>query len=614
MKEEVAMDLLNNGFLLGGLIVVVAIILVLVASRLFRRASKELAYVKTGLGGSQVVLDKGKLIFPVFHEIVPVNLKTLKLVVRRAENEALITHDKLRADVTVEFYVRVQRNKDSIEVAAQTLGERTNDTAALKELVEGKFVDALRAVAAQMTLEDLHLQRSDFVQRVQGVVAEDLQKNGLELESASLTGLDQTDQSFFNPENAFDAEGLTKLKQQIEEKRERRFVIEQETEVAIKTKELEATEEKLTLAQRTEEAKLNQEREIAIMTAQQMREVAEKQAVAEQLAESAKIEANRNIETARIAQKRDLEIEDQKSQIDIAKQSEERVAAEASADQAKITAKQQVDTTQIENDKQVELSRQLSDIAIAEQSKELSVAEAEAARVEAEKVRETERVATAKAVEVADRHKQVELVQARQEAEKQAVSVTVAAEAERLAADERAAALRVEAEADADAERTRAEAKAKTYEVEAAGQQALNDARNVLSEMAIGFEVKMKLVENLPEIVEQMVKPMEQIDSIRIVDMGGMGSATDGANGEAHVGNGNLADNAINAALRYRTHAPVLDRLLAEVGLNGGGDGLGSLLEAATDLAAPEAAPAKTALPKGKSAAPTPSPSVKRSG
>ncbi|MEO1224792.1 MAG: flotillin domain-containing protein [Pseudomonadota bacterium] len=591
------------GWQLGVLLIAVLLVFGFVLSRLYRRSSKELAFVRTGWRGSRVILDGGATVLPVFQEIIPVNLKTLKLVVRRAENEALITHDKLRADVTVEFYVRVQRNTESIEMAAQTLGDRTNDTAALKELVEGKFVDALRAVAAQMTLEDLHLQRSDFVQRVQGVVAEDLQKNGLELESASLTGLDQTDQSFFNPENAFDAEGLTKLKQQIEEKRERRFVIEQETEVAIKTKELEATEEKLSLGQRTEEAKLNQEREIAIMTAQQMREIAEKQAVAEQLAESAKIEANRNIEAARIVQKRDLEIEDQKSQIDIAKQSEERVAAEASADQAKITAKKAVDTTQIENDKQVELSRQLSDIAIAEQSKQLSVAEAEAARIEAEKVRETERVTTAKAVEVADRHKQVELVQARQEAEKQAVGVTVAAEAERLAADERAAALRIEAEADADAERIRADAKSRTYEVEAAGQQALNDARNVLSELAIGFEVKMKLVENLPEIVEQMVKPMEQIDSIRIVDMAGLGGGADGANGEAHAGAGNLADNAINAALRYRTHAPVLDRLLAEVGLNGDGEGLGGLLDAATGLAAAKGGGETKALPSDTSTA-----------
>ncbi len=71
---------------------------------------------------------------------------------------------------------------------------------ALKELVEGKFVDALRTVAAEMTMEELHEKRGDYVQRVRDTVAEDLLKNGLELESASLTQLDQTDMEFFNPQ------------------------------------------------------------------------------------------------------------------------------------------------------------------------------------------------------------------------------------------------------------------------------------------------------------------------------------------------------------------------------------------------------------------------------
>ena len=84
------------------------------------------------------------------------------------------------------------------------------------------------------------------MQKVQHAVAEDLQKNGLELESVSLTGLDQTDKEFFNPDNAFDAEGLTKLTQAYAERRKERNDIEQNTEVAIAQKNLEAqTEQKL---------------------------------------------------------------------------------------------------------------------------------------------------------------------------------------------------------------------------------------------------------------------------------------------------------------------------------------------------------------------------------
>ena len=75
-------------------------------------------------------------------------------------------------------------------------------------MIEGKFVDALRSVAAEMTMEELHEKRGMFMQKVAPRVAEDLLKNGLELELVSLTNLDQTNMEFFNPSNAFDAEGL----------------------------------------------------------------------------------------------------------------------------------------------------------------------------------------------------------------------------------------------------------------------------------------------------------------------------------------------------------------------------------------------------------------------
>jgi uncharacterized membrane protein YqiK len=97
-----------------------------------------------------------------------------------------------------EFYVRVKPLAESIAVAAQTLGQKTMSPNELKNLVEGKFVDSLRAVAAEMAMEELHEKRVDFVQKVQQVVSEDLHKNGLELETVSLTGLDQTGFKYFN--------------------------------------------------------------------------------------------------------------------------------------------------------------------------------------------------------------------------------------------------------------------------------------------------------------------------------------------------------------------------------------------------------------------------------
>ncbi|MCG8672983.1 MAG: hypothetical protein MI867_26550, partial [Pseudomonadales bacterium] len=238
--------------MLDSIILIVAVVLFvgmlaigLIFSRLYKRSSKETSFVRTGFRGQHVVMNGGALVLPVLHEMVPVNMNTLRLDVKRTNEQALITKDRMRVDVAAEFYVRVQPTVEAISNAAQTLGQRTMRPEALKELVEGKFVDALRAVAAEMAMEEMHEQRVSFVQKVQGAVSEDILKNGLELESVSLTGLDQTSKDYFNPDNAFDAEGLTKLTQEIEERRKKRNDIEQETEVLIKRKNLEAEQEQL---------------------------------------------------------------------------------------------------------------------------------------------------------------------------------------------------------------------------------------------------------------------------------------------------------------------------------------------------------------------------------
>ena len=232
---------------------------------------------------------------------------------RRANEQALITRDRMRADVTAEFYVRVKPTTESIANAAQTLGLKTMNPHELKELVEGKFVDALRSVAAEMAMEELHEKRVDFVQKVQHVVSEDLLKNGLELESVSLTGLDQTAFEHFNPQNAFDAEGLTKLTQAIESRRKIRNDIEQETDLAIKTKNLEAERSKLNILREEEYARLEQEREVSIRRASQMAEIASEQAEKQRAAEEAKIAAQREIDLKRIVADRDIDAESKKN-------------------------------------------------------------------------------------------------------------------------------------------------------------------------------------------------------------------------------------------------------------------------------------------------------------
>ena len=132
----------------AGIILVALICIFIIFARLYQRASKELSFVRTGFGGQKVIMNGGAFVIPVFHEPIPVNMNTLRLPVSRANQQALITRDRMRVDVLAEFYVRVKPEEGSIANAAQTLGHRTVQPEALKELIEGKFVDALRAVAA----------------------------------------------------------------------------------------------------------------------------------------------------------------------------------------------------------------------------------------------------------------------------------------------------------------------------------------------------------------------------------------------------------------------------------------------------------------------------------
>ena len=229
--------------------------------------------MRTGLGGQKVVLDGGAFVLPIVHDVIPVNMNTLRLEVARGRDKALITKDRMRVDVIAEFYVRVAAVPEAVAAAAQTLGQRTLEPDQLKELVEGKFVDALRTAAAEMTMEELHEKRGSYVKRVRETVAGDLTKNGLELEAASLTQLDQTSMEFFNPSNAFDAEGLTRLTEQIEHRKKQRNDVEQDTLIAIRNKNLEAEKLSLEIDRESEYARLTQQREVEIARARQRAEL-----------------------------------------------------------------------------------------------------------------------------------------------------------------------------------------------------------------------------------------------------------------------------------------------------------------------------------------------------
>lgn len=502
--------------------------------------------MRTGLGGLKVVLSGGAISLPVFHEIVEINMKTLKLEVSRAMHDSLITKDRMRVDVVVAFFVRVQPTIEGISTAAQTLGQRTLSPEDLRQLVEDKFVDALRSTAAQMTMQDLQDTRENFVQGVQSTVSEDLAKNGLELESVSLTNFNQTSKEYFDPNNAFDAEGLTKLTQETERRRRERNEVEQDVEVAVREKNRDAMSRKLEIEQQEAFMSLEQEQQVKTRSAEQSSRIATFEAERRREAEQSRISAERQIQEAEI--EREQAVRTRKVEAD-------REIRVKEIEQNKVT-----EMAAIEQKKVTEIAEQDKAIAIAAKSEQQSQAQARANDALTEAVKAEQNVETTRQTAEADRAKQVALIEARQGAETEAMQLTLKARAEKEAAELQAAAI-IEL----------AEAARKKGLAEAETQRALNEAVNMLSSDQTSLKFKLALLQALPAIIEKSVEPMKAIDGIKILQVDGL-NRSGGAAGAtaASVGGGNLAEQAMSAALAYRTHAPVIDSLLQEIGISGG--------------------------------------------
>ena len=502
----------------------------LVLGRLYRRATREVSLVKTGAGGKKVIMDGGTIVVPLLHEISPVNMKTLRLEVSRNGDGALITKDRMRVDVGVEFYVSVNATDEGISRAAQTLGDRTFFVDQLRELIEGKLIDGLRAVAAQMTMDELHENRAEFVQEVQNTVSEDLLKNGLELESVSLTALDQTPFDALDENNAFNAVGMRKLAEVIADSKKERAEIDAEADVAVRRAAMEAERLKLKIDQDEQQAAIAQRQEIATLQAAQEAEIARQQEEAEREKEQARIKREEAIRASDIAR--------------------ERAIREA----------------EINRDRELEVADQERLIIINKKSEEESQAKASADAARAEAIKAQEAIETARSVATAERQKQIVLIEAQREAERAATRVTIEATAEKDAAQDRADARREEAQADADAISIRAQAKKTDLLAEAEGRRAIVEAENAIAEEIVNMKIALARLEKLPEVVAQMVKPAEKIDTIRIHQVSGLNGAGGGGGGSG--GDKPPVNQALDSIMGMAVQLPALKKIGEELGVS----------------------------------------------
>lgn len=497
------------------LVLILVAIVVALSAAFYQRASNEVALVKTGVGGRKVVIDGGAIAIPYFHEVARVNMQTIRMSVACAGERSLITQDRLRVDVGAEVYVSVKPEADAVSRATQTLGKRLFQADQLRGLLDGMVIDALRSEAAKATMDELHENRGAFVANVQTALTEPLSKFGLEIDSVSLIGLDQTPFSALDENNAFNAVGMRKLAEVIAKSRKERAEIERNSEVSVTQSSMEAEKRKLEIDLEQRRAEIAQAQEIETLLANQMAEIASKKAEAERAKACARIQMEQDIQAEEIASAKALR-------------------------QAEITRQQEL-----------EIAEQDRLIQIAAKSQEESKAQASADVARTEAVKAAEALRTAEALAQAERDKSLALLAAEQEAAAAAARVRIAAESDKSTAKDRRAAKEEEAMAIKAVELAKAEATL-----------ARINAENARSEAVMTLEMEKLRLESMPQIIAEMVKPAEKIKGISVNHIGGMGGSHGEGGAKAPI------SQTLDSIMDMAVQLPALKKIGDAVGVN----------------------------------------------
>jgi uncharacterized membrane protein YqiK len=462
-----------------GAVTLISVAAVVMFTRLYRRASANLAFVRTGSGGAKVIKDSGKIVIPVMHQVIPVSLETMRLNVERRGTHALITKDNLRVDLSAEFYIKVQANDEDILQAARSLGGRSVQPDAVSELVQEKLVSALRTVAATKDLHELHSKRDEFATSVQQIVTHDLASNGLSLESVTISSLDQTDPSALQERNVFDAQGLRKIAEITQRARVERNEIERDAEQAIVARNVTTRKQVLDLSRDQAEAEAEQKARVANVQAAREREIAEFKIQQDEAIAKRDIEKQRQLQTAEVARKLAIEQAEVDKQTALVAKTREQQQAEILKQQA------------------IEVAHRQKEAAVAEKEKEAAQARAAMLAAEADREKAAQAVVTVQVIAEAERDAQKKLTAARQQANENKIR-------EETNADVLAYMRLKEADAERGAAQAQYEAKLRLAEADAASNTKRAEGERALKMVDVNVERERVNVEQARVEVERV--------------------------------------------------------------------------------------------------------------
>ena len=437
-------------FLVGaGLVVLFVIALIALFKAFYIKVPQGTALIVNDMSSTPKVHFTGSLVYPVIHlkEFMKISLITLE--VDRRGKDGLICRDNMRADITVAFYLRVNETQEDVLKVAKAIGvERASDRAAVNELFNAKFSEALKTVGKQFDFVQLFENRQEFRDRIVEVIGNDL--NGYVLEDVAIDYLEQTAKHSLDPSNILDAEGIRKITELTAAQNVITNELERNEELAIKKKNVETREATLALERQQADAEARQKREIETIRAREEAETLKVKEEERLKAEQARIQTQEQI---------DIREENASREVEVAEQNRERAVT---IEKEKVVRAQQLEI--VAREREVELQRIEKEKALEEERKNIAGVIRERVAVEKTVAQEEERIKEVREVSEAERMKQVVVLNAQAEAEQELVRQVKQAEADEARSKHKAVEINTLAQAELEAAAKSAEAKKKLAE------------------------------------------------------------------------------------------------------------------------------------------------------
>lgn len=443
-----------NVFIFGiAVIILFAIAILFMIKSWYRKIPQGQALIRTGLGGTQVALNKGIAVVPVIHMVEQMDLSVKTIEIGRLHKDGLICKDNMRADIKVVFFVRINNDPESIQKVASAIGTaRASDKETLRNLFEAKFSEALKTVGKRFDFVDLYDSREKFKQEIIDIIGTDL--NGYVVDDCAIDYLEQTDLQYLNENNILDSEGIKKIAELTATQKVKANFIRREEEKTIKEQNVEA-----------QEAILEYERQLAEKEERQKREIANIKAREE--AEISKINEEERLrsEMVRIQTEEELSIaeENKLRQVIVAAKNKEKTEA---VENERVEKERLLEQT--EREKIVTLAEIEKQRAIELERKNIQDVIKDRIMVEKKVVEEEEKIKDTRELATAERSKQVAIIKAEEVGQATVIEQEKLAQAEKLAAEIKAQTLIIDADASMKAAEKEAEARKINAEAKAA--------------------------------------------------------------------------------------------------------------------------------------------------